>query len=460
MMRNQSDAPRLSGSELARAVEEATGFLVDLIRIPTVNPPGNETPAAHYVEKVMSEGGLETRFFEPAPGRGSVVTRLPADGPRDGQNDSGGKGPLLLLAHLDVVPVDEKRWRVPPFDGLVKDGYIWGRGAVDCKNMVAVWMALILAYRRLGGLKRDLIFAATADEEAGGQMGVGWLVEHEFEAIRADACLNEGGGMSIASGPATYFLCNNAEKAPIWLRLTAEGRPGHASMPHPDNAVLKLARALAELTPSRLPVHITPTVRDFVAGLAAGQGFPRSLVIRQMANPALADRLLSAVFPDQEKAAGFRAMIRNTAAPTILSAGLKVNIIPSEATAEVDCRILPGQTADDLVRELRAVIGEGIRIDLDRSATATESPFPGPLGEAVAAALARTHPGARAIPFLVPGATDSRFLRPRGIPSYGFFPTLPKDGFPAAHGHDERLSLESLSFAVRTLAEVIAGYAG
>ncbi len=450
-MPDDAGLPRLDSSELARAVEEATGFLVDLVMIPSMNPPGGETPAARYVERVMAGAGLETRFFEPAPDRGSVVARLRGD---------GSKGPLLLLAHLDVVPVDEKRWTVPPFGGLVKDGFIWGRGTIDCKNMVAVWMALTLAFKRRGGLKRDLILAATADEEAGGLMGAGWLAENEFETIRADACLNEGGGMSIKAGPMTYFLYNNAEKAPVWIKVTAEGRPGHASMPHSDNAVLKLTQALAKLTPARMPVHITPTVREFVAGLAAGQGFPKSLVVRQMANPAFAERVLSAIFPDEEKAAGFRAMIRNTAAPTMLSAGLKVNVIPSEANADVDCRILPGQTADDLVRELRAVIGEDLRIDVGRRATGSESPFPGPLGRAIDGALAETYPGARAVPFLVPGATDSRFLRPRDIPSYGFFPTLPQDGFLAAHGHDERLSLESLAFGLKTLSGVIARYAG
>lgn len=449
-MVDEAGFPRLDPSELSKAVEQATGFLVDLIKIPTINPPGGETAAARYVEKVMAEAGVPTRFFEPAPGRGSVVARLKGD---------GTEGPLLLLSHLDVVPVDEKRWTVPPFAGLVKDGQIWGRGATDCKNLVAVWMALLLAFKRRGGLKRDLIFAATADEEAGGLMGVGWLAEHELETIRAEACLNEGGGPAITAGPATYFLYNNAEKAPVWVKLVAEGRAGHASMPTSDNAVLKLTQALAKLVPSRLPVHIIPTVREFVAGLAAGQGFPKSLVVRQMANPALAERVLAAAFPDEEKAAGFRAMIRNTAAPTMLSAGLKVNVIPSEASADVDCRILPGQTADDLVRELRAVIGEDIRIDVGRRAVGSESPFPGPLGEAVRGALAETAPGARLVPFLVPGATDARFLRPHGIPSYGFFPTLPKDGMQTAHGHDERLSLDSLAFAVKTLAGIIGRYA-
>ncbi|MCL4424254.1 MAG: M20/M25/M40 family metallo-hydrolase, partial [Firmicutes bacterium] len=242
-----------------KALQEATGHLSRLIQFDTTNPAGNELPAAHYLAEVLRSEGLEPVVVEPAPGRGSVIARL---------KGTGEKPPLLLLSHLDVVPAVREGWRRDPFGGEVADGEIWGRGALDCKGLTAAWLELVLLLKRTGHpLQRDVIFAATADEEMGGTWGVKWLSENRFDLIQAEYALNEGGGSAFRIGQQTYYTYQTAEKAICWVRLRARGTGGHASIPLPDNALVYLAKAISALGTRRLPVHVTPTTPDFINAL-------------------------------------------------------------------------------------------------------------------------------------------------------------------------------------------------
>jgi len=443
-----------NGFDAETALREATAFLQRLIQFDTTNPPGNETPAARYIADVFAREGCRAEVVESAPGRGSVIARL---------KGSGSKRPLLLLSHLDVVPAVAADWKHDPFGGELVDGEIWGRGSLDTKNLTAVWMAVFLQVKRLGlPLKRDLIFAATADEEMGGTYGVKWLVDNRPELLECEFALNEGGGTGMQLGGKTVYLYQTAEKGICWTRLTAKGRAGHASVPHRDNPVVHLAGALHRIGTTPLPMHVSDTFRLFTERMAAclpgqlGQAF--SLLL----DPAAQEQAL-ALIPDEYQANTIRAMSHNTAAPTVLRGSDKTNVIPRVATAEIDCRILPGQTPESLLDELRQVLGlqgngeaEGrFELALDRASLATESPPDTPLADALRTALARHDPDAALVPFLVPGGTDGRFLRPLGVVCYGFAPTLPGTDESSVHGVNERISVKSLDFAVRVLWDAV-----
>jgi len=448
--------------DLEKATQETTTFLQELIRFDTTNPPGNETPCARHIAGVFDREGIPAEVVEPLPGRGSVVARLKGDSSRR---------PLLLLSHLDVVPAVASDWKRHPFAGDLVDGEVWGRGALDTKNLTAVWMEVMLQVKRLGlPLSRDLIFAATADEEMGGVWGLGWLVENRPELVDAEFCLNEGGGQGLAFGDRTVYVCQTAEKGICWTRVTARGTAGHASMPHDDNPVVHLAAVLHRLGTTRLPMHVTDTFRLFVERLAAALGGPLGEGVRLLLDPATAEQAL-ALIGDRYQVNTIRAMSRNTACPTVLHASEKTNVIPQTATAMVDCRILPGQTPETLLGELRELLGldrdEGavapagkIELELDRTSLATESPAETPLMEALAAAVSRHNPGAAVVPYLVPGATDSRFLRPRGTVAYGFCPLLPGTDLASVHGINERIPVASLRFALQVLWEAVSEVAG
>ncbi|MDQ7793205.1 MAG: M20/M25/M40 family metallo-hydrolase [bacterium] len=436
------------------ALNETIGYLQDLIRIDTTNPPGNESAAARYLAERLAAEGVAAEVVEPAPGRGSVVARLRAEGSRP-------EDALLLLSHLDVVPAEPAGWRRDPFGGELVDGEVWGRGALDTKSLTALWLTLFLKIKREKlPLRRDLIFAATADEEMGGALGVRWLVENRPELLEAGWCLNEGGGFAVELGGVTYYPFQSAEKSPCWMTLRVRGTPGHASMPRRDNAVVRLAEAVARIGRARLPFHLTGTARLFVEGLAAVQEEPMAGLIRSLLDPERADAVLDGL-PDDNLAAMLRAMLRNTASPTVLRAGEKTNVIPSIAEAQVDCRILPGQTPASIRRELLAALegGPEVELELGLSGEPTESPVETELAASIERALARHSPGAHPVPFLVPGATDSRFLRPRGVVCYGFAPTLPDVDIRLIHGHNERIGVNTLDFALAVLADVLAGFA-
>ena len=334
-------------------VAEAKGHLQALLRCDTINPPGNEYLAAAYVREQLLAAGIEPRMIEPTPGRVSVWARLPG---------TGTARPLLLVSHTDVVPVERDRWTADPFGGEERDGFIYGRGAVDMKDMLALELTLFLHFARLAKtngpqLSRDLILLAVADEEDGGTHGMAWIVDHMPELVEAEYALNEGGGMGIDFGKQRVYLCEMAQKGAIRVTLRARGEPGHAALPHNESAVARLAHALSRITAGPLPMHVIPTTRRFIQAIAATQPQPKRSVFLQVLNPLLSESVLKTL-PDRNVANALRALLHNTASPTILQAGSALNVIPSEATAQLDCRIVPGQTVTTLTNELRARIGD------------------------------------------------------------------------------------------------------
>ncbi|MFO0745414.1 MAG: M20/M25/M40 family metallo-hydrolase [Myxococcota bacterium] len=439
-----------------RANPESLDHLKALLRIPTVNPPGNERPAAEYIAAVLRKEGLEPTLVEAQPGRTSVVARLRAERP-------SGQGPLLLNGHLDVVPVEPEHWTHDPFGAIEADGCVWGRGAIDMKNMVTMSLMTAVLLKRSGlPLARDLIVAFVADEEAGSHQGALHLVEHHPELVRAQYVLNEVGGHTLTIGKSRYYPIQVAEKGICWFELTAHGEPGHGSMPHPGNAVVKLARALERLGTVRLPQHEVPVVANFLRTIARGAPFPRNLMMPLLLSPALAGHLLDLmqkVDPEQQK--GVNAMLRNTVSPTMVRAGSKVNVIPSRATATLDGRMLPGQTVEGFLAEVRKVVGDDLTIDVIDQHDGTTFPSDTPLYDAITKVLGRHDPDGVPVPYMIPGFTDSFAYGRLGAVCYGFSPVQlrPDLSFTKMyHGHDERIPVDGYLWGQRVLYELVRDF--
>lgn len=438
-----------------RVRDEVAGYLRDLIRIDTTNPPGNETEAARYLAGVLEREGYGVVIAESAPGRGNAATRL-AGGPQP---------PLLLLGHTDVVAADASKWTHPPFSGELADGCIWGRGALDMKNMVAAQLMVMLLLKRSGARPdRDILFAATADEEAGrGDHGPGWLLDHRPELIEAPVVLTEGGGHDVRIGERRFTTCQVGQKGICRMRATATGRPGHGSVPHGDSAVLKLCAALAPLAHARLPLHPSATMRAFLGGVGAGQPPALAADLSAVLDGAGSDAALDRLPIDAEERAQWVALLRNTASVTILAAGTKINVIPGEATAWIDGRLAPGQTQESFLAELSAIVGDGLRFEVDQYSPPLEARAEGGLYEVIEAVMARHDPQAPVVPSLSTGGTDAKHIVPRrpGTQVFGFMPYRQRPGVEELrliHGHDERTAVDELSFATRVLYDVVTTY--
>ena len=433
--------------------DDAVKHLQALIRIDTTNPPGNETPAAEYMAELLSSAGLQPTLVGETPDRKNVIARI---------KGSGDKPPLLLAAHLDVVPAEPESWKHPPFGGEIHDGYIWGRGAIDMKHM-AVMSALVVARLKREGVTptRDIIFAGVADEEAGCDHGSRWLVDHHPELVRAEFALGEAGGFSVRLNGRIIYPIQVAEKGAVWMKLRATGRPGHGSMPRENNAIAKIGAAVAKLAETRLPQHRTAVVERYLRAVAKTQKFPTSALLQRMQNPAVASLLLRRA-PDKGVAAAMAAMLSNTAVPTVLRGGGKTNVIPGFAEAWVDGRSLPGQTSADLIREIKEVIGHDIAIDVERDMPPVEIDPQSPLWDTMVATLKKHDPEGVPVPYLAPGFTDAKSWSRLGTRSYGFMPVrFPDDGTKFAdlfHGHDERIPVEGLRWGVAVLYDVVRAF--
>ena len=431
-------------------------FLQDLIRIDTSNPPGNELPAAEYIAGVLRQEGLEPVVLESAPGRGNVVARL-----RSSLSGSETKqqGALLLMSHLDVVPANPQEWSHPPFAAKVADGCVWGRGAVDTKNLTAMQLAVLLTLKReQTPLKRDVIFAATADEEVGGQYGMDWLVKEHPQLVDCQYALNEGGGFGLQVGNKRLYVVQTGEKGVCWMKLTVKGTPGHGSIPREENAVAKLSTALARLAKARLPQRRTATTERLVRAIANAQGFPNSVLLPLVLNPWFEPLILRQMSKAGEMGGVLSATLRNTVSPTVLRAGSKTNVIPSEATAEVDGRLMPGQKPQGLIQEIRPYIGDQVQVDVMVHSDGYESDPASPLFDLFQQVLSEHDPASLAVPFLLPGGTDGRFLAEKGVKVYGFVPLRMEPGLnllELAHARNERISLANLEFGTRVLYDVI-----
>lgn len=430
--------------------KEALAHFQALLRMDTSNPPGNEIQVARYVEGVLRKEGIESSVIESAPGRGNIVARL---------KGSGSAGSLILTSHFDVVPAEAGKWSHPPFSGEIADGFVWGRGAVDMKNMTAYTLMTMLLLKRSGAkLKRDVVFVGVADEEAGCEYGMQFLVEKHPELLEAEYALNEVGGFTLHVGGSRLYPVQVAEKGFVWLKLTAKGDPGHGSIPHDNNAVVKLSEALKRIGERPFPLHVTPEARQFISAIASHLPFPRSLVLGLTMNPMFSDFVLRKVIPDKDQANVFHACLHNTVSPTQLSAGQKVNVIPSEAQALLDCRIVPGQTVESFLTELRAVIGNDMEIEIIKSALPAITPLDTPLYSMIKEVVEEQDPGSKVVPYLVVGFTDAKQLERLGIKTYGFSPVkFPPDLLFSKlfHGHNERIPLDGFQWGLKTFYAVV-----
>jgi acetylornithine deacetylase/succinyl-diaminopimelate desuccinylase-like protein len=445
-------APVPAGDDAARAQAGAYGALSaaddvvticqDLLRIDSSNfgdesGPG-ERRAAEYVAGLLAEVDIEPAIFESAPGRASVVARIPGE--------DASRPALMVHGHLDVVPAQADDWQVDPFSGEIRDDCLWGRGAVDMKDMDAIMLATFRAMRREGRRPpRDVVVAFFADEEAGGYRGSHWMVDKHadlFEGVTE--AVSEVGGFSVdLKGRRTYLL-QTAEKGIAWLKLTASGRAGHGSQVNPDNAVTHLAAAIARIGSHTWPIEVPTTVRAFMDGVREQTGV--ELAVGDDVDIDALRELFGTT------ARWLQATVQNTSNPTVLTAGYKHNVIPGQASALLDARFLPGNE-DELMSKIAELAGEHIQIEVIHRDVALEVPFGGSLVEAMKTALLTEDPGAAVLPYCLSGGTDNKALSRLGIQGYGFAPLqLPADLDFAGmfHGVDERVPLEALRFGVRT----------
>ncbi len=438
-------------------VAETVNNLCHLIQAETVNPPGNELPAILLVKDILDRAGVPGEMYtivESAPGRVNLVARLRGD---------GSERPLLLSGHVDVVPVEREHWSHDPFGGEVIDGVVWGRGALDMKGFLAMYLQVFLMlFRQNTALKRDVILAAIADEEAGFAHGSKFLVEKHRELIDAEYAFTEGGAMTVQMGKTRLYPIQVAEKSVCWLRMRARGKPGHGSIPHADNAVFHLAEALAKINRAgHLPVHITPTFQAMMSSAGKQISFPGQLVTGALQSPGLVSLALGRL---KGPAKNFlRALTTNTVSATMLQAGSKVNVIPSSAEVALDCRLVPGQTPDDVMREIKAITGDDVELEVVNTSGGAEFSTETPLYKIMANATRKMDPGGLVIPMLMPGATDASQYRQAGMKIYGFTPgVLPADIpiMSMAHGHDERLPISYIKTGLPTLWEVVNQFCG
>ena len=448
------------------AVDETVEHLRNLIRIPSVNPPGDpagaagrdsmgqETAAARYCAEVLGQAGIAAEVLETAPGRGSCFARLRAD-----PAVAHPEPPLVLLSHVDVVPVEADAWSRDPFGGELVDGVVWGRGAVDMKDMVAMELAVMTALARSHvPLRRDVIFAAVADEEAGGTFGARHWVEARPDLFSSDAgpaavALNEVGGYSMTIGGKRVYGIQVAEKGIIWTRLHATGVPGHGSMPHKDNPAHHLAGAVARLAAAPPSGEPPPVVRDFFEALGLGP-----VVARMAEDPDGAIALLEEQVPDPTMRRSLGAMLRDTINPTVIHVGTKVNVIAGSGTAEVDVRTLPRTDQEAFTRWMQVLAGPDVTVEAVMSLPAIEAPTDAPIVDLMRAALERADPEAAALPMMITPGTDAKALAELGIPTYGFAPLRLDPGTPFLdlfHGHDERIPVSGLAFGLPVLHEVV-----
>lgn len=430
--------------------EDAFGLCQQLIRIDTTNPPGNELPAAELLAAELSSAGLDPVVMQSAPGRGNVVARL---------RGSGELPPLLLTAHLDVVEAEPASWEHPPFCGEVHDGCLWGRGAIDMKNMAAMSVAILARLAREGVKpKRDLIFAGVADEEAGCRHGSLWLCENHRDLVQSQFAIGEGGGFNIQVAGKSFFTVQVAEKGVCWVRARAVGEPGHGSMPREDSAVVQLSEAIARLGTQGLPRHASASVEEFIGAIATHLPALLRPVIKMLASPTLGPAMLN-LLPDPGVRRAFRALLGNTASPTVLRAGNKTNVIPGVAEAEIDGRILPGQTREDFLRELSDVLGREIELEVMHSLPpVVTEPKESSLYSLIHDVMGERAPDAPMVPFVLQGFTDAKAFTSIGAKWYGFAPVkLPPELRFADmfHGHNERIPVEGLAWGTQTLMEVV-----
>ena len=427
--------------------DEAVSILCEYLRIDTTNPPGNEAPGAEFLGSILKGEGIDCKLYESAPGRSSVLARLKGEGP--------GK-PLILLNHIDVVPANPENWQVHPFSGDIVDGFIWGRGALDMKGMGVMELVAFIAAAREGlKLKRDVVFLAVADEEAGGYSGARMLLEQHPEELEADLVINEGGYATldlVADTP--FFMIASAEKYGYWLRLKRRGIGGHGSMPTGQGALDLMVPALARLLAKQRPMNINPTMQAFFSRLAQHWE-----ILAPYKKDGKVETLVRLVEENNLTALpALSAVVRDTVSLNMLNAGVKINVIPDEAEAFLDCRLLPETDGEEFLAFIKEALEDpevevDVFMDMEK---APASPIDCDLFQAIERVVRADYPGAITSPFMLSGLSDSRFFRARGVPCYGIIPArLGIVDLARIHGVDERIPERDVKDGTKLLYDLI-----
>jgi acetylornithine deacetylase/succinyl-diaminopimelate desuccinylase-like protein len=436
---------------------EVATFLSDLIRINTTNPPGNETDAARFIAGYLAKSGFQSEIYESAPGRGSIITRLPG---------TGQKPHLLLLSHLDVVAANPAEWTISPFSGQIKDGFVYGRGAIDMKGMTAVEViTLKLLKQNKVPLKGDIVLAATADEERGGEEGAGYMLRNHKDKIWCPYVLNEGGGTAFPQNGRNVFPIQTAEKGILWFKIKAKGIPGHGSTPNmADNAISRINKVISKIANYQPKTLYVPTLMEFLNSVAQINPELEPTITKLLSNPQKSDEILSELAQkDKALAEEVWPRTKTTITPTIIHGGVKENIIPSECEATFDCRVLPGESVDQTLSIIKGMLDEvnggKLSYEIIQMHDGNESTTKTPLYEAITGVLKEYEPNCGVTPTLTTGGTDSRFFRETGSICYGFHPVIPdepNDQYEKRmHGIDERLSIKNLIFGVSIFYETV-----
>jgi acetylornithine deacetylase/succinyl-diaminopimelate desuccinylase-like protein len=452
---NQASGAASQTADVAGLAREAQGWLADLIRIDTTNPPGNEQAAAKYIAGVLQKEGIASEMLEVAPGRSALVARLRSTAMADPSRA------LLLVAHMDVVGVDKTKWTVDPFGAVTKDGYLYGRGAIDDKGMLAANLAAFIALKRTGAhLSRDIIFLATTDEEQSGEASIKTLITKHWDKIAAGYAINEGGQIIVENNKVRYVGIQASEKVAVNVAVIAKGRAGHASKPTKDNAVVHLAAAIEKIGNYATPVHLTVIVRRYFEGLAAVED---DEIAKWMRSLDTADRGEHAqrVLSDADPL--WNSLLRDSIAPTMLSAGVRVNVIPSEARANLNIRLLPADTITPLLGELTKLVNDSqIRFEVgpDPGLAAPPSSLESDFYETIAKVAGQEFPGAAVLPFMSTWSTDSAQLRLHNVQAYGLVPfPLADEDLRRMHGDDERIPLASFAKGVELVTRIVSEFA-
>ena len=421
--------------------------LSQYLQIDTINPPGNETRGVEFIAGILDEAGIAYDTAESAPGRGNLWARIPASG--------GRKEPaLILLHHIDVVPANRKFWSFEPLSGDVKDGFVYGRGAIDTKGLGIVQLQAFLALHASGQkLNRDVILMATADEEAGGFFGVGWLIENMPELFEGVGYVLNEGGSARRFGDTTAVMVEVTQKVPLWLRLTSHGIPGHGSAPKVETSVTKLVRALKRISETEFPVRVLQPVADMFEGIAPFQAGEDKEVFATIGNSQPSNDYLIGL---KLRNPGAHALLRNTCSITRLEGSSKINVIPAEVHAELDCRLLPDQNPEEFLRDLHMIINDkDISVERIMGFTPAVSKTETPLYKAIGK-VSRENYDAEVIPTVSGGFTDSHFFRDLGITSYGYSPfSFTVAEFAGVHGNDERVSVKNIVNGVQIYYQLL-----
>ena len=435
-------------AQASKFIEQAPERLSEYIRVNTQNPPGNESRGAAFIAEIFDKAGITYEIVESAPGRGNIWARL----------EGGDKPALVLLNHMDVVPANLDYWTSDPFDGAIRDGYIYGRGALDMKGLGIAQLQAFLALHESGvKLNRDVMFVATADEEAGGAFGAGWLASNRPEIFEGVGYLiNEGGGGSI-QGNDVIFSVELTQKVPLWLRMVAHGNPGHGSAPQTETAVTRILRAGDRLARTEFPARVIPAVQDLFERRAAYSEEPlatRYADITNSINDAEFMNYLQLTNP------GAHSLLRDTCSLTKMEGSSKINVVPAEASIELDCRLLPDQNPENFVRDLLIIVNDpNISIEKIMGFTAAASTSDTSFYRLIEDTLHEYYPGSQIIPGVSTGFTDSHFFRDLGITSYGFGPfVVPPADRRGVHGNNERISVESLKKGTEVMIDLVTSF--